>query len=140
MSSLALFDLAVSATQPSGEIRLAERLVESSLSDLRYLRELDASFAPSPKHAFQREAAVVLRALYEDWARGADAALQRVSRIERQGRSVSGYAELRDAHGQVMAMLSTSLPETDRARGQMARGETSEMQEVRGELQARLQR
>ena len=144
MSSLALFDLAIGVGGPSlpagGEAadrtgRLAERLVDAALGELRYLQELDAALAPGPGRAFDRRAAVLLRAMYEEWGRAADAALQRIRRVELStGRAVADCPRLRDAHGRVMAMLSVTLEDIDEARDQIRRGETYSIEEVRREL------
>lgn len=148
MSSLALFDLAIGAGEPLTDgapadrtARLAARLVGAALGSLRYLRELDAALAPIGGRVFDRRAAVLLRAMYEEWGRDAESVLERVRRVEQSaGRAVEGAIELRDGHGQVLAMLSVTLEDIDQAREQIRRGETHTIEEVRRELRAASQR
>jgi hypothetical protein len=134
MSSLSLFDLAAGAGDPT---RLAERLVDAALGSLRYLQELDATFAPAPGRVFDRQAAGLLRSMYEEWGRDSGSVLERVHRVEKSGgRSVEGASRLRDGHGRVMAMLNVTIEDIDLARDQIRRGETFTVEEVRRELLA----
>jgi hypothetical protein len=116
MSALSLFDFAFSARQAADAApqqhadrlaRLAEQLVAASLGELGAVRGLDSSLAPRGPGEFDRQAAVLLRGMYKQWSRDADAVVERAGRVRRLGRDVPRLEELRDEQGRVLAMLKS---------------------------------
>jgi hypothetical protein len=104
---------------------------------LRYLQELDTALAPVSGTSLGRRAAVMLRSMYQEWARDTESIVERVLRIgQSNGQSLESAVRLRDEHGRVMAMLSVTLEDMDQARDQIRRGETFTIEEVRRELRA----
>ena len=145
MSALSLFDFAFSAGQAADAApqqhadrlaRLADQLVAASLSELAAVNGLDASLAPRGPAEFDRQAAVLLRGMYEQWSRDADAVVERAGRVTRLGREVPRLTELRDEQGRVLAMLKSSIDDIERARRQLGTAPTYTTQEVRNALRA----
>ena len=145
MSALSLFDFVFSA-RPAADAapqqhadrlaRLAEQLVAASLGELGAVRGLDSSLAPRDPGEFDRQAAVLLRGMYEQWSRDADAVVERAGRVRRLGPDVPRLEELRDAQGLVLAMLKSSLEDVEQARRQLRTGPTYTTQEARDALRA----
>ena len=147
MSALPLFDFILSSagTGPSGTgrptavdrlARLAERLIASALEELRGIREFDVCLAPASPAEFDRQAAMLLRGMYEQWVRDADAVLDRVGRVTRLGRKVAGADDIRNEQGRVLAMLGTTIDELEESRRLFRTGRTYSAEEVRRELRA----
>jgi hypothetical protein len=145
MSALLLFDFAFSAGQAADAApqqhadrlaRLAEQLVAASLGELAAVSGLDASLAPRGPGEFDRQAAVLLRGMYEQWSRDADAVIERAGRVARLGRDVPRLTELRDEQGRVLAMLKSSIEDIEQARRQVRAGPTFTTREVRDALRA----
>lgn len=133
MSALSLFDFAFSAGQAADAApqhhadrlaRLADQLVAASLGELGGVRGLDSSLAPRGPGEFDRQAAVLLRGMYEQWSRDADAVVERAGRVRRLGRDVPRLEELRDDQGRVLAMLKSPLEDIEQARRQLGTGPT----------------
>jgi len=144
MSALSLFDFAFSVgpTDPAPQqhaerlARLAEQLVAASLGELGAVRGLEASLAPRGPGEFDRQAAVLLRGMYEQWSRDSDAVIERAGRVGRLGREVPRLEELRDEQGRVLAMLKSPLDDIEHARRQRGTAPTYTAQEVRDALRA----
>jgi hypothetical protein len=119
---------------------IAARLVASAMDDYRHVDGLDRGMASEDPQAFDRDAAVVIRRLYDEWASQAETLLDRVLPLERSGVSIAGASELADAVGRTRAMLSVSLDNLDRAEDQLRRGEVKSVEEVRRELRAKFSR
>jgi hypothetical protein len=141
MSGVEMFDRAVANAERRGDgagtsKALAARLVQSLLGDVQYLWDLYFSFGPEE----DRGAELMLRGMFEQWAREADSAIERVERIEREEGTVPGFDQLQHQHGRVGAMLSVSLADLDTAREQIRTGQTFTAEEVRRELRLRSQR
>jgi hypothetical protein len=139
-SAISLLDL-LRSTAARGSARakrqlseVAAKLVASAMDDYRHVDELDRSMANQDPQAFDQEAAVVIRRLYNEWASQAEALLDRVLPLEHSGVSVARATELVDAVGRTRAMLSVSLSDLDRAEQQLQRGEVKPVEEVRREL------
>ena len=113
---------------------LAEQLIRSALTDVAEIEALDAALAPQDPDAFDAQAAVLLRGMYEQWTRDADAVLERVAKVQRMGLTVSGVQQLRDVHGRLLAMLQVALEDIAEGRRQFRQGPTWTGQEVRHEL------
>jgi hypothetical protein len=111
---------------------LAEQLVRSALTDVAEIEALDAALADGD--SFDPHAAVLLRGMYEQWTRDADAVLERVAKVQRMGVTVNGVQQLRDAHGRLLAMLQVSLDAIAQGRRQFRQGPTWTNQEIRREL------
>ncbi len=130
MSTLELFDLAV-AGRGEGTVdttvRLAERLVNSLVTEVQYLWDLFLSFDPEKEPKAEAD----LRTEFEGWAQRADAAM---ARVKRWGNQVHGFQELQHQHGRVGAMLSVTLEAALRARLQIREGRTHSREEVMREL------
>jgi hypothetical protein len=141
MSALPLFDsVLLSATgqnrAPSTIDRVArfsEQLVRSTLTDLVEIQSLDNGLA-QPEGDFDAQSAVLLRGMYEQWTRDADAVLERVGKVERMGIAVSAAEDLRDAQGRLLAMLQVSLDDIETGRRQFRQGRIWTREELRGEL------
>src|SRR5687767_11001009 len=90
-----------SADAPSagdaGRQELAERLVRWSLDEYRHIRGFD-TVSPHPRDPVGRRNFDLIRQAYSRWAADADVVLDRVA-AAKGGRSVPGWAELRDAVG-----------------------------------------
>jgi hypothetical protein len=119
---------------PSRLAALAEQLVRSALTDLSEIEAFDVALAPSDDGAFDEQSAVLLRGMYEQWTRDADAVLERIAKVQRMGLAVNGIAELRDAHGRLLAMLQISLDDITRGRRQFRQGPTWTKEQIRSEL------
>lgn len=140
MSSLALYDTAVAMTGGNGIGReradtrqLAEQLAASLLGDVQNLWDFYLSFS----HEQNPGAEERVRAQFEQWARDADAAIERIKQVRREQGEVARYEELYHAHGKVMAMLSVSLEDVREGRAQIRRGEGIPLEEVKRELRLR---
>ena len=124
-----------SATRiPSRLTVLAEQLIRSALTDLAEIESFDAALAPSDADSFDEQSAVLLRGMYEQWTRDADAVLERVAKVQRMGLTINGIQELRDAHGRLLAMLQISLDDIARGRRQFRQGPTWTKEQIRREL------
>jgi hypothetical protein len=141
MSALPLFDsvfLTATAQQPAPSTldrvaRFSEQLVRSSLTDLAEIEALDSGLA-QPDGAFDAQSAVLLRGMYEQWTRDADAVLERVAKVERMGIKVPAAGDLRDAQGRLLAMLQVSLDEIQQGQRQFRQRRIWTREELRGEL------
>lgn len=141
MSALPLFDsVFLSATgqnrAPSTIDRVtlfSEQLVRSSLTDLAEIQSLDNGLA-QPEGDFDSQSAVLLRGMYEQWTRDADAVLERIGKVERMGIAVAAAEELRDAQGRLLAMLQVGLDDIENGRRQFRQGRIWTREELRGEL------
>ena len=138
MVALPLFDLVLCSDDDANRAaRVAEQLIESTLSELGQIEKIDESLAPVECRQFDRQAIALLRGMYERWATDAEALLDRVGRLEtRFGRIIPAEA-LRDAHGRTRAMLSVSLDDLEVGHKDAAGGRTVPAEEVRRELRAR---
>jgi hypothetical protein len=135
MVALPLFDVILSAKDgPDRSQLVASELVQSALDEIRHIEKVDESLAPGESSKFDRQTVALVRGMYEDWSRAADALLDRVTRLERHSRAIPGAESLRDAQGRVRAMLSVSLDrlEEDHLDADGIRG--IPIEEVRSEL------
>ncbi|MDB5172319.1 MAG: hypothetical protein JWO87_560 [Phycisphaerales bacterium] len=135
--------MAASAEPQARLYEIAEKIVASAIQGFEQIQELDetcvSSGAPDDD-AFDTEAAIVLRLMYEERAQEAERILTRIARLERAGRNVEGADTLRDWHGRTMAMLSVSLEDIARGIEQSKQGNVVMAGEIRNELQSRLHR
>lgn len=148
MSALPLFDsvllnaaASVPAT-PSATDRLAHfahQLVQSSISDLADIESFDNALARPDAEDFDPQSAILLRGMYEQWTRDADAVLERVAKVERMGIPVASAQPLRDAQGRLLAMLQVSLDDIQQGRRQFRQGRSWTREEIRAELGIGLQ-
>lgn len=143
MSALPLFDsvlLTAAGDAPakaSAIDRLAhfsEQLVRSAMTDLAEIESIDSGLAQPDRDAFDPQSAVLLRGMYEQWTRDADAVLERVAKVERMGIAVTPAQDLRDAQGRLLAMLQVTLDDVQRGRRQIRQGRIWTREEIRGEL------
>jgi hypothetical protein len=149
MSALPLFDIVLAARRGHGPssadsterlARLTERLIRSALVELQQIEALDACLAAPDVSAFDEQAATLLRGMYDQWARDADAVIDRVSRAQRVGVSVAAdLDELRDAQGRVRAALAVTPQAVAEAHAQFAAGRSRTLEEVRRELRVGVQ-
>jgi len=119
--------------------RFSQQLVQSALTDLTEIESLDSGLAPPDADAFDTHAALLLRGMYEQWTRDADAVLERVAKVERMGITVPAAQQLRDAQGRLLAMLQVTLDDIQRGRRQFRQGRTWTREEIRGELGSGIQ-
>jgi hypothetical protein len=153
MTAFPLFDLfAANANSLPAESAKQERerqlmtvaasMVAIAIQQFEKIRALDEALA-SPREvedaAFNTDAAVGLRLMYDEAAQDADRILDRIDRLERRTKKVvTGSNELRDWHGKTMAMLSVSLEDIARGIEQAKRGEVVPASVLRNELRNRL--
>src|SRR6266496_5513071 len=106
MSALPLFDSVLltaaggAPANPSAIDRLAQfagQLVRSALTDLADIESFDVGLAKPVADDFDPQSAILLRGMYEQWTRDADAVLERVAKVERMGIAVTAAQDLRDA-------------------------------------------
>ena len=134
MVALPLFDAVIAQKEPQQSAHVAAQIVQSALSEIKSIEKLDQSLVPQDPKRFDRETIALLRETYEQWARGADALLERVSRIEAVSGRVPDSELLRQAHGRTRAMLSIPLDRLERAHYDIVQGRTKSAAEVRREL------
>lgn len=148
MSALPLFDIVLSArgrgpwsaANTDRLARLTEGLIRSALVELQQIEALDACLAAPDPAAFDEQAAALLRGMYEQWARDADAVLDRVASAQRLGVSVApASTELRDSQGRVRAALAVTPQAVAEAQAQFVAGRTLTLEEVRRELRIGVQ-
>ena len=137
MVALAILDFVLSS-EPSSERseRLVGQLVDSALADLKHIERLDEGLSPANPAQFERPTAALIRGLYDQWAREAEALLDRIASFEIRSGPVLGAEALRDADGRVRAMLSVPLDHVEEARRQLAEGRTIPIAEIRRELRS----
>lgn len=143
MSALPLFDSVLlsaagdTPATPSAVDRLAhftEQLVRSGLTDLADIESFDNGLARPDAADFDPQSAILLRGMYEQWTRDADAIIERVAKVEGMGITVPSGNKLRDAQGRLLAMLQVTLDDIQRGRRQFRQGRTWNREEIRGEL------
>lgn len=141
MVALALFDMLLSSEQPpERSARVAAELIQSALSELGHIQNLDESLAAGDAPQFDRQTVALLRGMYEEWAHQTEALLDRVAQLERGSRTIVGAEALRDAHGRTRAMLSIPLDRLERSHGEAIAGRTVSAEEVRRELRLGIHR
>ena len=137
MVALALLDFVLSSDPPfERSEQLLAQLVEAAVDDLRRVEQLDDSLSPSDPTHFDRQTAALIRGLYDQWAREAEALLDRIDSFERRSGRATSANTLRDKHGRVRAMLSIPLEHVEEARRQLAAGQAIPLSEVRRELRS----
>src|SRR5205085_9439128 len=119
--------------------KVAAQLVRSALADLEQVQLLEESLAPEGPLDFDRRTAALVRGMYEKWAQETQLLLDRLDRGERRFGAVAPAANLRDAYGRTMAMLSISLDDMEQGLRDVAEGRTHGTEEVRRELHLRPQ-
>jgi hypothetical protein len=152
MSALPLFDVVLSShgrSRVTGApardeteflTGLTDQLIRSALGELRQIEALDACLAGHRSAAFDEQAAAVLRGMYDQWVRDADAVLDRAGRAGALGvQLASAVSELRDAQGRVRAALAVTPEAITEARADFDAGRTYSTEEVRRELRAGVQ-
>jgi hypothetical protein len=145
--ALPLFDAMYSSTHGAASTAttsdylgsVAAEFVAAALADYRLIRKLDE--VPIGKQpVFDRQVAILIRHMYDEWATQGEGLLKRIAAInvERSGdgRGTPGIEDLRDAVGRTRAMLSVSLEEIEEGIAECERGETIPLEEVRRELRA----
>lgn len=137
MVSLSLLDVVISDAAAERSSAVAAQLVQSALSEYDRIKQLDGELAPRSNAEHDRHTAVLIRGMYEDWARQADALLDRVTRVQKRFGPVADSEKLGDMYGRTRAMLSVTLEQIERARRDVAEGRTIPMEEVRRELRLR---
>jgi hypothetical protein len=123
--------------KPSAVDRISlfsEQLVRSALTDLAEIECLDQGLTRSETDEFDPHAALLLRGMYEQWTRDADAVLERVAKVEHMGIAVPSAGILRDAQGRQLAMIQVTLDDIQHGRRQFRQGRTWTREELRGEL------
>lgn len=145
MTAVALYDaLAQVARDEKGSteglVRIAEKLVASSLEDLGRLTEYEQQcFMQDWRDArLHRVLTQSIYEMYQDWAREAEQVLVRVRRSAVGGESIARASELEKAAWRVAARLKLNPDQIERATEQVRRGETIPAEELRHELRARL--
>jgi hypothetical protein len=152
MSALPLLDYALSSSSgPKGQrqsrrskdrlTQFAQSLVQSVLDDLERVRLFETAVETAEEEdnfRFDRDVAVLVRYGYEECMKRAEQVLQRVDRLQARGHKIKGAEKLRDAHGELAAMLGVSLEDIAHAQQQANHGKVHPAAELRNELRARL--
>src|SRR4051794_23801348 len=82
--ALPLLDLLQSSAVRGGDgakrrlAKVADSLVESALDDFRHVEDLDRAKATVDPNAFDRNAAMLIRSLFDQWAAEAESLLDRI--------------------------------------------------------------
>jgi hypothetical protein len=152
MSALPLFDVVLSShrrsrvtSAPSAAntdllTDLTGKLVRSALTELQQIEALDASLADHAPAEFDEHTAAILHGMYDQWARDADAVLDRATNARELGVHLdSAIADLRHAQGRVRAALAVTPQAVADARSDFAAGRSHPIEEVRRELRAGVQ-
>ncbi|MDB5304411.1 MAG: hypothetical protein JWM97_1960 [Phycisphaerales bacterium] len=136
MVALPLFDVILASDESPERARgFAAQVVRASLSDLGQIEKLDENLMPEGSSLFDRQKAVLLRGMYEEWARQTEGVLYRLGRLEKRSILVEGAGELRDGYGRTRAMLSVSPEQVEAAERDLEAGKVTPLEEVRRELQ-----
>lgn len=117
---------------------IAAEFVGATLADYRHIRKLDEIPSGQPL-VFDRQVAILIRRMYEEWATQAEGLLMRLRTMKSGANAnpiVADVSELRDAVLRTRAMLSVSLEEIEEGIAECERGETVTLEEVRRELRA----
>lgn len=147
MTTLSLVDYFMSSTASDDEdsglpdldraTSVTTAMTDEALAEYARLDALDLDLGErNQAGAFDRHAALLLTAAYEEWGDRADALLRRVAKLHRRGLTVPRAGELRDAVGRTRAMLKVSIEDLDVAKKQLERGEGIPGEDVRRELLA----
>ncbi|HXE54489.1 MAG TPA: hypothetical protein VN541_15820 [Tepidisphaeraceae bacterium] len=140
MVALPLLDVVLaSPNTPDRTLKLAAQLIHSALTDLTGIEALDGSLASDLWTTFDRQAAALLRGMYERWAQDAELLLERIKRIEQQTGPVGEAESLRHAHGRTRARLSISQEDIEEGLRDALEDRTVPIEEVRRELRLRVQ-
>jgi len=119
---------------------VAEHFVAAALDEYRHIKALDEVPEPeAPRYVFDRQVAILLRHMYDQWATYAESLLARIRSVQ-SSRPVKGLGELNEAIGRTRAMLSVTLEDLHRAEEQFRNGQTISLEEVRRDLRASVQR
>src|SRR6185503_15230150 len=131
MSALPLFDIVLSFGSGKGQSdsgasarisRVGSELVRAAIAEFEQIEALDETMAPASPDDFDPHTAVLIRGMYDQWSRDADALLGRVATALSKGAQIEGADRLRDVVGRTMAMLSVSLEDIARGRRQFEEG------------------
>ena len=98
---------------------------------------MKTAFRPKTPFSFDRQSAGLIRQMYDQWARDAEALLARVAEVEHRFGRVGEADELRYAFGTTMAMLSISLDDMEAGTRDIVAGRLHSAEEVRRELHLR---
>src|SRR6266566_6390256 len=112
-------DATVNATGIERVGNVAQGLIDGARNDLLELEKLDSAVAADEQDGLGVQVAAILRGMYDEWARQAEAVLDKVSIVTEMGVVLRGIEELRDAHGRTRAMLSVTLNDIAEARRQV---------------------
>jgi hypothetical protein len=119
---------------------LADKLVESSLANWRWILEYEQHFGlqalTSPSVASDLERS--LHEIYRDWADDAAEILSRARQLAGAGRPVQNAEVLEDAHCRALARLKLTPEMLARAMEQVRQGQTIPLTELRDELRSRV--
>jgi hypothetical protein len=143
MSGLAMFNLAASSTgngAGAALARVAKAWIDSLLSKLRYLDALDLAIGAGQPGAFDPRVAALLHGMYEDWARCAGAAEERLKQFPRDSLPVQDLLALSDAHGRIMARLQVTPQDVENSRREIAAGRVTPASQLRDELRSSARR
>jgi hypothetical protein len=143
MSAIPLFDFimteAARAARAGGSMdhnkvqTVTEQLIISALNERSVISAMDIALAGDALESGWTTA-VLIRGMYEQWAREAEAVLDRAARVKENGIELARYDELRDAHGRTRAMLKVSLEEIEHRRKTFAQGPVHTREDVRRQL------
>jgi hypothetical protein len=115
--------------------RLADLLVGSALRAYADVRAIDDCVShPDAVTAVFDPKAPAVRAMYEEWALGAQALLARATKLKGRGVTVADAQELADAVGRTLAMLKISPEDVEIGRRQVREGRTYSREQIRAEL------
>jgi hypothetical protein len=135
MVALPLFDVILASDESPERARgFAAQVVRAAIVELDQVEKLDENLMPEGSSRYNRQTAVLLRGIYEEWAHQAEGLLYRLGRLEKRSIVVEGAGELRDAYGRTRAMLSVSPEQLEAAQQDLEAGRVTPLEEVRREL------
>jgi hypothetical protein len=145
IDGLALLDvIGKSTTTHDGEppaelaLRLANELVAASLDEMRHIEALDVCGATKKsRRLYSRETESPMRRIYEEWLAPAQALLERVRKVDADGRRIERLHEFDLAVLLVQTLLMRTVDELEAALEDALRGNCVSIEEVRRELRAR---
>lgn len=139
MVALPLLDVVMSSDRTERAAHMATQLAEAALGELRQIEMIEEGLAPAGLTHFDRPTVVLIRGMYEQWARESESLLTRIEQAEQRFAAVPPAQPLRDALGRVLAMLSVSLEDMEAGRRDIAEGRLISAEEVRRELRLQTQ-
>jgi hypothetical protein len=137
LADLLSSDAAVAGATPGKSLeQRAAQLADFALAEYGRIVELDVSRGRIALRYSDRQGALAMRRLYQQWSDEADQLLRRLKELGHAGQLGGRYDQLEHAVGRTLAMLGVTLESLERADRQIEAGQTKSIEEVRRELRA----